>query len=124
LVLVKTNNTGVTISGFDFTYSSVSSAVTTPLGLWSGTYNGATAPPTFTRVSDKVSSTGSFSYRGELLNGETVAFYIPVSFATAGSGTFTIDQTSIVPEPSSIALMGLGGIGLAIGAYRRRRASV
>ena len=28
---------------------------------------------------------------------------------------------STVPEPSSFALMGLGGIGLAIGAYRRKR---
>ena len=28
-----------------------------------------------------------------------------------------------IPEPSTIALVGLGGIGLAIGAYRRRRAA-
>ncbi len=28
-----------------------------------------------------------------------------------------------VPEPSSLALMGLGGIGMAFGAYRRRRAA-
>ena len=30
-------------------------------------------------------------------------------------------STSAVPEPSSFALLGLGGIGLAIGAYRRRK---
>ena len=37
--------------------------------------------------------------------------------------TVTIDFGSKpVPEPSSFALLGLGGIGLAIGAYRRRRA--
>ena len=28
-----------------------------------------------------------------------------------------------VPEPSSLALLGLGGIGLAVGAYRRQRAA-
>lgn len=30
---------------------------------------------------------------------------------------------SSVPEPSSIALFGLGGIGLAVAAYRRRKAA-
>jgi hypothetical protein len=35
---------------------------------------------------------------------------------------FGADSTSIyVPEPSSFALIGLGGIALAVGAYRRRR---
>jgi hypothetical protein len=31
--------------------------------------------------------------------------------------------SSSVPEPSTFALAGLGGIGLMIGAYRRRRAA-
>jgi hypothetical protein len=34
---------------------------------------------------------------------------------------FVVSAGQAVPEPSSFALLGLGGIGLAIGAYRRRR---
>ena len=43
--------------------------------------------------------------------------------------TFGFNATGIaatvtaVPEPSSFALAGLGGLGLALGAYRRRRAT-
>ncbi|WP_397570204.1 PEP-CTERM sorting domain-containing protein [Schlesneria sp. T3-172] len=33
----------------------------------------------------------------------------------------TIQPPANVPEPSSFALLGLGGIGIAVGAYRRRR---
>ena len=66
---------------------------------------------------------------------------IPVTFSLADTGIrsvtissaatdhvwdFAIDNVTFtasnaVPEPSSFALLGLGGIGLAFGAYRRRR---
>ncbi len=39
------------------------------------------------------------------------------------SEVFTVPGTA-VPEPSSFALLAIGGIGLALGAYRRRRAAV
>lgn len=39
------------------------------------------------------------------------------------SGVLTVGITS-VPEPSSFALLGLGGIGLAFLSYRRRRSAV
>ena len=42
---------------------------------------------------------------------------------TSAPGDPWIIATRPVPEPSSAALMGLGGIGLAFGAYRRRRAA-
>jgi hypothetical protein len=123
LVLVKTNNTGTTLGGYEFAFSSVNSVVTAPLGVFIGTYNGATSPPTFTSNSPKLSAVGNtFTYSGLISNGETVAFYIPVSFASTGAGTFTMTQT-VVPEPSSFALLGLGGLGLSFGAYRRRRAA-
>jgi hypothetical protein len=34
-----------------------------------------------------------------------------------------VAESATVPEPSSFALLGLGGLGLAVGAYRRRRAA-
>ena len=37
---------------------------------------------------------------------------------------FSRNGLAAVPEPSSFALLGLGGIGFAIGAYRRRGAAV
>ena len=40
---------------------------------------------------------------------------------TFTGGTFTLTP---VPEPSSFALLGLGGVGLAIGAIRRRQTAV
>jgi len=42
---------------------------------------------------------------------------------TVQLGTFQPDA-SHVPEPSSLVLFSIGGVGLSVGAYRRRRAAV
>lgn len=41
----------------------------------------------------------------------------------AGLGYALGGEIGAVPEPSSFALLGLGGVGLAIIAFRRRRAA-
>ena len=49
---------------------------------------------------------------------------IQISLPLGNNGAAIIDNiqtASTVPEPSSFALLGLGGIGLALRAYRRRR---
>lgn len=44
--------------------------------------------------------------------------------AISASGTLAVFSATSVPEPSTMALMGLGGCGLIVGAYRRNRRTV
>ena len=53
----------------------------------------------------------------DLLNGN--AFITTVTFA--GSGTFTGTMTTVVPEPSTWALLALGFAGLSFAGRRRER---
>ncbi len=43
-------------------------------------------------------------------------------FVRLNEVAFGAQAPAAVPEPSSFALLGLGAVGLAIDAYRRRRA--
>jgi hypothetical protein len=44
--------------------------------------------------------------------------------STVYADNFTFEPASAVPEPASLAMLGLGGLGLVGGWYRKRRPSV
>ncbi len=95
-----------------------------PLGVTSGSYNA-----TFDLLDSSI-YTGSFlstfgggtatGARDALLAGMTDGTaYFNVHTATFGGGEIRGDITQ-VPEPSTMALVGIGGLALAIGGARRR----
>jgi hypothetical protein len=45
------------------------------------------------------------------------------SFANAGAGEFGLRQvaTAVIPEPASMAIFGLLGVGAAAGRFRRKK---
>lgn len=111
----------------------------TPLDFFKYTTGTKTLDPTFSKT--------SFSINGGKTDLETFSNVSDSSdwlgtnkkdpYDAFGNGDATLTKVDItemhalgwdpksnaVPEPSSFALLGLGGVGLAIGAYRRRRAA-
>ena len=112
-------------------------------GPFSGTalagFNAFTGITGSTSGSDIVASSSWSQYEGSGLalltfnfNGDTGTFAgsanngVFFGGSATASGDVKVTYTynpPAVPEPSTFAMMGLGGVGLAIGTYRRRQAA-
>ena len=123
-------STTVTVGSFassaDFTLVDIFSALTLSGGFYRLTlFNTDTSGTTNVRWS--VGSTTTNTVNGLFLQAaysqtpETDVTNPYLSTFTDSTELLGFQVTGIVPEPSSFALLGLGGIGLAVNAYRRRR---
>lgn len=108
-----------------FGYSSISSTPTIGFGRWT---NGAAA--LFAPLGQPTGPTPNVSFTGTLSGGTTLADFGLSPLATRsylnGQVQVTISAQSFraagsVPEPSTLAVFALGGIGIVAGGIRRRR---
>ena len=68
----------------------------------------------------------NLNFSGKTVFAATVGSTKTLSFVANqnnGWGASSADGTPVVPEPSTFALLGLGAAGLAVSAYRRRKAA-
>ncbi len=101
----------------------------TLLAADNSSFTGATTLGTYTAVKNTDTHAQVFNFTA------TTATYVRLEitsnfgavstgFNEAAFAEVTTPPPPTVPEPSSFALLGLGGLGLALNAYRRRRAAV
>ena len=66
---------------------------------------------------------GAIDYiEGSAYSGTYAAFFGPQIGMSGTSGTtFTVSQIGLVPEPGTLVLLGMAGLGVLCYAWRRRR---
>jgi len=95
----------------------------------SGVFNTGLAVGTTITMELVAYNTSAGSYANALYRGHTAPFTIttvlgtavPPAYTPASFGTFSVTSVAPVPEPSTLALAGLGGFGMLM-AMRRKQA--
>ncbi len=107
------NLSGTSWTGFKIEITSGDATISTNTLFDTFMYSGPLTTPTFTNSDTTVTFTGA----SPVASNTTMAPVFGIIFGSAG--TFEVRQTPLVPEPSSMALAGFGGVVLA--AVGRRR---
>ena len=130
---------GGTVDSFTFTSATLIQGDTVVISWTSCVSGGVTCsfiavdpsmgalPPTFDslQIDDSLGdyyffAPGSFSQVGQYTTDASITSELALAFGpTIGTGTLTITNTSAVPEPSALMLLGIGALG-CFGPIRRK----
>ena len=93
-------------------------------GIWTQLHSGITSQ--IVRINNTIlqsnnGGTNTFNYTPILNAGDHIDFVVNDLDGIGSDSTGLTASIAAVPEPSTLALLGFGGISIAFGAYRKRR---
>jgi hypothetical protein len=130
-----TNNSGVAWTGYTLTLNTQGDffndlPVFSP-GMVSINGGGPISPVTnsivridsgYTVTSENSGQTLVFAFDSPVPSGSFFDIHVPIENLSAATGTFSLSETPVVPEPSRlVGLFGLAGVGLVGLVWRRRK---